>query len=183
MKILIYGSTPISALVEAELMKNHEVQHIPSVSPVFIGEMKSPKGYFDYDIAISVQYDRKIEKLENTFNLHTGLLPSYGGCDILYHTIKERPNFQGLTFHKITENFDEGDIVALSLYPVFETDKAVDLYKRICSIAPHFVSSCVKLPLKGIPSGKPRLFKRGEVDDKELYKQDYEDICEYLKSL
>lgn len=191
MKILIYGNSHITAIVEKAL-GDLVIGHVPSKNPTFPGIMQSPVVTSDehYDIAISIQYDQKIARLENAYNLHTGLLPLYGGCDILYHTIVNKEKKQGLTFHKIGENFDEGEIISTTSYPVLESDKAVDLYKKICIIAPGFVKNCLKLleiSTKGMPVQKPVLFKRGkypkgDVLKFDIYEKDYEDIKAYVES-
>lgn len=192
MKILLYGSTFISALVEKELMKSHEVVHIPSEKPTFPGKMSSPLAPLDYeyDLALSVQYDKKIENLTDAYNLHTGLLPGYGGCDILYHTIANKEKKQGLTLHKLTEKFDQGEIISSITYAVGENDKAVDLYKKMSTIAPLFVINCLALlsiSKEGIRSQVPSLYKRGiyphgDVLKTNIYLQDYEEINAYVSS-
>lgn len=185
MRIIIFGSTFISALVEKELMKNHDViGHVPSINPTFPGKMTSPwvEENFLCDMKISIQYNRKMPVTENSYNMHTGLLPLYGGCDIIYHTLENNEKEQGLTFHKITDKFDEGEIISKITYPVFKDDSALDLYKRICSIAPRFVSTAIEL-LKstnyhGIDAIKPVIYKKGE--DILRPKKYYDDMLKIL---
>lgn len=193
MKILIYGSTYISALVEKGIFGHTVIGHVPSENPVFPGKMLSPIVTPDapHDIAISIQYDKKIKNLDKCYNLHTGLLPKYGGCDILYHTIQNKEKIQGLTFHKITEKFDEGEIISKIIYPVLPTDRAIHLYKKMCVLAPDFVNLCLRYIQhsdKGyIPDLKPimhkrGLFPKGEVLHGDIYKKDFEEILQYVKS-
>jgi methionyl-tRNA formyltransferase len=184
MKIILYGSTVLSAAVEDVLPE--VIGHIPSLNPTFPGKMHSMVVSPDepHDLILSVQYDAKITDLENAYNLHTGLLPLYGGVDILYHTLENGDKEQGLTFHKMSERFDEGGIISKITYPVFPHDTVADLYERMLTIAPHFVLTSLELVrhLPMIPSGRrPALYKRGEVDS-EKYKQGYLQLYGMLQS-
>lgn len=195
MKILLYGSTFLTALVERGIQEHTVIGHVPSKHPIFKGEMQSvcyDENFIsvDYDIAISVQYDRKITQLDNVYNLHTGLLPRYGGCDILYHTKENGEKEQGLTFHKITEEFDYGQIISKITYPVLKEDRVVDLYHKMCTIAPGFVNSCLSLlevSTQGTEAIKPHMYKRGyypkgDVLKTEKYDTDLKEILYYVKS-
>jgi hypothetical protein len=184
MKILLYGSTVLTAAVEFVLPD--VVGHIPSLHPTFPGKMRSMIVSPDepHDLLLSVQYDAKITDLDNAYNLHTGLLPMYGGVDILYHTLENGDKEQGLTFHKMSECFDEGGIISKITYPVFPHDTVADLYWRMLAVAPQFVLSSLELlaHIDMLPPGRrPALYKRGEVDS-EKYKQGYQHIYELLQS-
>lgn len=155
-RILIYGSTVLTSMVCREIEKYHNIiGYIPTVSPNFPGKMKKWKKLEkepdkkEYDIGLSIQYDKKILNLDNCYNLHTGLLGDWGGCNILYHTVKSGVKEQGLTFHKITNKFDEGPIVSKITYPVFKEDDESDLYLRMLLVAPNLCLSSINL-LKNI---------------------------------
>eukprot|EP00854_Cymbomonas_tetramitiformis_P027386 gene27386-33740_t len=96
-----------------------------------------------FDIAISIQYDLRIKRTERHFNLHTGLLPEFGGQDIIYHTLRLGKREQGLTFHKMEKALDEGGIICKGTYPVFPGDSTTDVYERMLRIAPGFLFSCM----------------------------------------
>lgn len=190
MKILIYGSTFVTQLVVEALQKEHEViGYVPSKKPIFAGDINLPvvePNHDQYDIALSVQYDQKITDTERVYNLHTGLLPEYGGCDILYHTLKNGDPFQGLTFHTITEDYDRGGVVAKVYYPVFAWDTMLDLYKRVCALAPHFALSAINLlPTvlsRHLPVQEPKIYRRGQIDDKAMYEIGFEQISAYVNA-
>ena len=175
-KILIYGSTYLTK-VTCDLLENHYelVGHIPSNNPVIGSEMTLPivDESVNHDIKLSLQYNRRLLNLENAFNVHTGLLPEWGGTDILYHTLKENSKEQGLTFHKMTEIFDKGPIISKMTYPVFKEDTMVELYGRLIQIAPAFVLGSLKL-LEFIPTvdecyaETPQMYKRGNIDETDL---------------
>jgi methionyl-tRNA formyltransferase len=197
-KIVIFGSTVMTAKVCRLLKEEHDiVGYIPSVKPNFPGDMSEFKRIQqlpeDYDIKLSIQFDRKIKKLENAFNLHTGILGDWGGCDILYHTLKSGHHEQGLTFHGLTSEYDYGPIISKVTYPVFTDDTPVTLYERMLNITPGFCTTALRT-LENIGLDrvsechqvKPRIFKRKvDIDPEGLeeYKQTYYRIYERLKLL
>lgn len=149
-KILIYGSAHFSQKVCEYLLnfKEYElVGYIPSHNPTIKGKMpiNEVSEECPHDIKLSLQYNKKMISTSNAYNVHTGLLPEYGGRDIMAHTILNREVEQGLTFHKMTEKYDYGPIVSKVTYPVFDDDTVLCLYKRQMKIAPHFVLSSLML--------------------------------------
>ena len=124
-----------------------------------------------------------MQNIKNAYNVHTGLLPSWGGVDILYHTVKNRNESyifeQGITFHKMTEKLDYGPIISKLSYPIIDNDTIITLYDRITQCFPSFVLSSLKLletfGIKQVSEcykEKPRIFKRNNIDegDTELYR-------------
>lgn len=184
-RILILGSTYLTELVVDELKDNNFnlVGYVPNaVRSTVMGNVKLDQTTLDcdYDIALSIQYDSLIKSNLKTFNLHTGLLPEFGGLDILRHTLKEKRREQGLTFHRMTDEYDYGSIVSKITYPVLLNDNETSLYKRQCLIAPFFVVSCLRLIERLTPEDisecvikKPRLlereYKKNPIDLKELH--------------
>ena len=192
-KILIYGSAHLTEET-CNLLKNHYdlVGYIPSVNPVIAGNIDLPivDENIQHDIKLSLQYNRRITNIENAYNVNTVLLPSWGGVDILYHTIKDRKKSyifeQGLTFHKMSDDFDYGPIISKVTYPVYVDDTMVDLYDRITKCFPSFVLSGLKLlesldehQVNNSYKEKPRVFKRGNIDDMDS--KLYEDTLKKLK--
>ena len=185
--ILIYGSAHLTQEA-CKLLKDHYnlVGHIPSVNPVIAGKMDLPivDDSINHDIKLSIQYNRKIKNTEKSFNIHTGLLPSWGGVDILYHTVKAKKllgnhfSEQGLTFHKMTEKFDHGANISKVTYPLIEEDTIESLYDKVLACLPAFTLSGLKL-LESIDEENlnkseiscPTIYKRGKIDpnDTEMY--------------
>lgn len=180
MKILVFGSTYLSEIVCTHLLKDASfelVGYVPSQKRITVpGKMPIPIASEDAecDLILSIQYDKIIKNTKKSFNVHTGLLPEYGGVDILYHTLKNKALEQGITFHKITKNVDAGPIVSKISYPVFPDDTIKDLYLRLCAICPEFVSASLRL-LKTIDldnlnqcyAKEPTIYKTGQVDEKD----------------
>lgn len=171
MRILVYGNTYLTELCVNQLIKDgyNLVGYIPSENPTFIGKINLPivKETIDHDIKLSIQYDKKLITIKDAYNLHTGLLPDYGGCGILYNTIKNKDMEQGLTLHKMGENFDEGAIISKITYPVLETDKVSDLYMRMCTIAPKFLSNALQIIQVHGETKKPRLFTKDSIPNEQ----------------
>jgi len=181
-KILIYGSAHLTA-VTCKLLKEHYelVGHIPSINPVISGKMDIPivGEDIEHDIKLSLQYNRRMHNVSNAFNVHTGLLPEWGGQDILYHTLRKKAPEQGLTFHKMTPYFDYGEIISKSSYIVYKDDTMIDLYERMVQLFPSFVLGSLKIleslsqkQIKNSPKLQPILYKRGQINiaDMEEYK-------------
>lgn len=177
-KILIYGSTPLTERV-VDLISHHYdlVGYIPSESPFIERNINLPivNEDIEHDIKLSLQYNKKINNIDNAFNVHTGLLPEWGGMNVLYNTLKEDAREQGLTFHKMGSNFDFGEIISKTTYPVVEGDDMVSLYKRMLDQSPYFVLNSLKLleslSLKDISlccKHPPRIFKRSQVEEEDL---------------
>ncbi len=182
MKILIYGSTYLTQKVCCVLNKKYElVGYVPSSKPFIRGQMTIPEAGENviHDIKLSIQYDKKIHNIDNAFNVHTGLLPEWGGCDILYHTLKKKSMEQGVTFHKMTHEIDYGPILSRMTYPVFEQDTVFTLYERLAAILPGFVLNALEvLENIGFEAAnqcrmkKPQMYRRGSIpqEDQEAYK-------------
>ena len=182
-KILILGSTYLTELVINKLKDKYElVGYVPSVNPTREGNIDLPIVDIntECDIKLSVQYDKIIKDTEKCFNVHTGLLPEYGGTNILDYTIQNNEYEQGLTFHKMTENLDYGPIISKITYPVFPTDTSFDLYQRLLKVGPNFVASSLELlketsqdEIELCHMERPTLYKRGEfVADERIINYD-----------
>lgn len=184
-RILIYGSTYITEVcVKALLQEGFDlVGHIPNtreptvpgVVPLDVVSEGVP-----HDIKLSIQYDTLIPLTsEPGFNLHTGLLPAWGGKDILYHTIRKGARTQGLTFHLMTDRYDQGPIVSKLTYPVLPSDDMISLYQRMVTLAPGFAVSCMEIVdslgldnVLGCPTEAPTLYRRGDIalEDLDIYR-------------
>jgi Formyl transferase len=185
MRILLLGSTVLSAVVEAALPE--VVGHIPSVKPSFPGRMRSPvvPETTPHDIKLSVQFDRKVVDVRNAYNLHTGLLPHYGGMDILHHTLENGDRQQGLTFHAMSERLDAGPIISTVTYPILPSDGVVQLYERMLAVAPHFVRSSLALlglvDVAEIDGIVPKLYRHSDIKNPDRYTKDGKALSDFLR--
>jgi hypothetical protein len=194
-KILLYGSTYITERCAALLSKHHEiVGHVPNqYEPTIPGRMSVPivaEADVEHDIRLSIQYDASIHLVgQPAYDVHTGLLPRWGGNDILYHTLRQGANEQGLTFCQISDRQGCGYIISKITYPVRASDTMVDLYERVARIAPLFVVTALSLLellgldlRSGAMPAPPVMFHRGDIQpgDRGIYAETPRLICERL---
>lgn len=171
-KILILGDTLLTEKIINLLYNDYNfIGYVPSKNPTIKGNIPLPIKDINTDcnIKLSIQYDQIIKDPINCFNVHTGLLPLYGGTNILDYTLKNKEHEQGLTFHMMTPKLDYGPIINKISYPVLPGDKVIDLYQRMLLVGPYFVKSSLEL-LKTLTKKqiqkcfkeKPTLYRRGE---------------------
>ena len=78
-----------------------------------------------------------LEKYYNRiFNIHPALLPKFGGkgmYGINVHTavIEAKEKETGVTIHRVTSEYDSGEIVAQTTVPVFDDDSPEQLGARV----------------------------------------------------
>tara|TARA_R100000008_G_scaffold67410_1_gene44468 strand:- start:4727 stop:5335 length:609 start_codon:yes stop_codon:yes gene_type:complete len=191
MKILIYGSTYLTEVSCNRIRDKFDlVGYVPSEAPFIEGDIDLPliedASMCEHDIKLSIQYDKKILDHHNAYNVHTGLLPYWGGRDLLYHTLREKETEQGLTFHKMTGELDYGPIISKMTYPVLPEDSVLELYERQAIIMPGFLCSSLELLQKLGPENaskcyakKPRIFRK----KKNIRKEDLDEYIETGKSM
>ncbi|TNE74710.1 phosphoribosylglycinamide formyltransferase [bacterium] len=96
----------------------------------------------DPDVIALAGYMRKIPvQLIQAFegrilNIHPALLPKFGGkgmygMNVHRAVVEAKESETGCTIHVVTEEFDEGPILAQAKVPVYETDSAEDVQKRV----------------------------------------------------
>ncbi len=94
------------------------------------------------DVIALAGYMRKVPKqLIKAFdgkilNIHPALLPKFGGKGMYGHFVHEavvasKETETGCTVHVVTEEFDEGPILAQAVVPVYETDTPEQVQKRV----------------------------------------------------
>lgn len=64
-------------------------------------------------------------------NFHSGLLPDYRGCFSIPWSIINEEKYVGFTYHYITKNFDEGNIILLEKFLIDQVDTAHSLNYRV----------------------------------------------------
>jgi phosphoribosylglycinamide formyltransferase 1 len=91
-----------------------------------------------------------IEKFKGRiFNTHPSLLPRHGGAG-LYGSkvheavIKSKDIETGITFHHVTENYDEGPAVAQKRILVSAGDTALTLEEKVKAVEKEFIIEQLK---------------------------------------
>jgi hypothetical protein len=192
MRILVYGSSLACQLAVENILRCEEytlMGHIPNKKPPTVqGVVPLPivDTNIPHDIKLALGYDEKIKDHENAYNMHQGILPNYGGCDMLFHALKRGERYVGLTFHKMTSIIDEGPIISTIQYPIMPNDTVLTLYDRMLTIYPLFVSACLKLLVQvGIGNihncqtiHNPTMYRRGQIPEEFIteYKQNKEKL-------
>lgn len=102
----------------------------------------------DAKLFLSCGYPYKIPSLPSDkvygINLHPALLPKARGIMPLPFVIMHEPQSAGLTLHKTSENFDQGDILAQHPVSLEEHDTVDTLNAKLGVASPEFVSKTLK---------------------------------------
>ena len=79
-------------------------------------------------------------------NFHPGILPKYKGLCLNYYALNNEEKFVGISFHKITEKIDGGEIMTTFKIPIDIDDTIYSLYKKIylSENSLKFVLNCIK---------------------------------------
>lgn len=94
------------------------------------------------DIICLAGYLKKISDIivkeykSKILNIHPALLPKFGGKGMYGHfvheaVVKAKEKKSGPTVHYVDENYDTGSIILQKEVPVYETDSAEDVAKRV----------------------------------------------------
>ena len=90
-----------------------------------------------FDICISVHWRKKIssEILNNCkkggINLHPSLLPKYAGCSSLAWAIINNEKYAGFSWHKLAEDYDNGEIIFQLPVRINKNDTAFSLWNKV----------------------------------------------------
>ena len=98
----------------------------------FLTELKS----YNADLQIVVAFRMLPESVWNmppmgTFNLHASLLPQYRGAAPINWAVINGEKETGVTIHRVSPEYDSGEIVAQTTVPVFENDTPEQLGARV----------------------------------------------------
>ena len=106
------------------------------------------------------------------FNVHSGPLPEYRGADPVFQQVKNRDEKTGVTIHKLTENFDAGDIVIKEMIKADFNDTYGLLNNKLSELASRLAGTVIKMAGLGISiparpqdETKARYFKRQTAKD------------------
>ncbi len=173
-KLIERGTPPVGLVVapvlaqDIENMKQLAALHdIPIFAPQdvntpeFIGSIRA----LQPDVLITYTYDKKLgpELLgltQHAYNMHPALLPDYRGNNPYFWTLANGETETGVTFHRLTEQFDRGDIILQSRLPIHPNDTCglvVNHQERIAAILLaqllQLIESGVALPVRPQPEG------------------------------
>lgn len=111
----------------------------------FISDFKNEK--IDAIICISYSMLFGLDILElvkfNAFNFHNSLLPKNRGLYSIQRAIMNNESETGVTFHKINEFVNEGDIIYQEKAKIEFTDTWKDVHKRLHSIQDKMLKNSI----------------------------------------
>ena len=118
-----------------EFLKLRKIKYTDTAYKPIINEFRS----YSIDLFLSL-YGRRIipqyildSVRLNSINLHPSLLPEYKGCFSCPWVIINNEKFTGVTFHKIDNGIDTGDILSQFKIDLDGTETGYSLYNRLVS--------------------------------------------------
>lgn len=91
------------------------------------------------------------------FNVHPGPLPAYRGADPIFHQIKNREKYAGVTIHKVDEGADTGEIVLQEKILLLPHDTYGLLAEKLAQVAGKLVMTLIKILSMGFTApSKPQ---------------------------
>lgn len=109
----------------------------------------------DYDFLISISWRYLISS--NVFkkarigaiNLHRGDLPKYAGAEPIKKAIENKENEIVICAHRITENYDEGEVLCKARYPI-KYDEQVSLLENVERLKREITPCFPQLTIKSL---------------------------------
>ncbi len=133
---------------------NIQIKDFANYHDIPITEQKITTENIEHDIArgaelfFSAGYPYKIPQIKKeqayAMNMHPTLLPRARGMMPLPHVILNEPNAAGFTIHKITNEYDSGDIIYQEPIQIDETTDVETLSARIALRANSAIPDIVK---------------------------------------
>ena len=118
---------------------------------------------FKADLIVSASYGQKIPMQTITdatyggLNVHPSLLPRWRGADPTPWAIMSGDHQTGVTIITLTENFDEGKIIAQKKIPILPTDTTKTLYPKLFTLGADLlidtISTFKGVSFQGHPQG------------------------------
>ncbi|MCP4178041.1 MAG: hypothetical protein GY756_09760 [bacterium] len=119
------------------------------VSDVNINSIETELRKIEPDFLLSFNFNQKI--LENIFNIpktaalniHPSFLPFYRGIDPLLAARARNEDSSGVSVHLITEQIDQGDILAQKQYSIDYKKNIIDEYKELFRIGSELAKDVI----------------------------------------
>lgn len=103
---------------------------------------------YNPDIIISVNFDQwigpKVSDRYETWNLHPALLPNYRGRFPFFWALYNREKKIGATLHKVSKEWDKGDILMQKEVPILKGDNLDRLFARSCIAGGELLKEAVE---------------------------------------
>lgn len=147
------------------------------------------------DLGLVAHFGIKIPKsiyeipIKQTLNIHFSLLPKYRGGAPLEHTIINGDRETGISILKLTENFDEGDLIYQNNFPLTGNETVDGLYqtlfKNTAAIIPGLLTSYMEGKITPSPqTGTPvPALKKDLGDGKMDWNKTPEELERFIRAL
>ena len=89
-------------------------------------------------------------------NIHGAPLPAYRGSNPTQWALLNNETESGVTLHEMSENFDEGAIVAQKLFPILFEETWVDVHNRMEQATAEMIQKVLPTILKGEWESRPQ---------------------------
>ena len=104
-------------------------------------------------IFLSLEFDKiiKTEKFKSNklYNIHFSLLPKYRGMYTSVFPLLNNEPYTGVTFHKIDNGIDTGDIIGQYKFPISFYDNSKDLYLKYINAGTKLIKSLLQDIING----------------------------------
>jgi len=91
------------------------------------------------------------------YNVHPGPLPAYRGVDPIFHQIKNREKYAGVTIHKVDDDADTGEIVLQEKIQLLSHDTYGLLAEKLAQVAAKLVGTLTTILSMGFTApSKPQ---------------------------
>jgi methionyl-tRNA formyltransferase len=98
----------------------------------------------DIRLFLSLEFDKIVStdnlKTERIYNIHFSVLPKYKGMYTSIWPILFGDDFSGVTLHEIDCGIDTGKIVAQKTFPLVDSDRSQDCYKKYIKYSKELLS-------------------------------------------
>jgi methionyl-tRNA formyltransferase len=134
---------------------------------VSVNDVQDPDGLDAFrwlcpDVVASVCYrERVLPRVLDyvagrAFNVHPSLLPLHRGCSAVPWQIIEGDQHAGVTFHYMTERFDDGDVILQLAEQVADDETAASLFTKLEERMVQYWPAALELVLAGFPGAAQR---------------------------
>jgi methionyl-tRNA formyltransferase len=145
---LIYKIATLAAGRRARVADLAEQYGIPIEEHVAVNEIES----LDADLVVSVSCPQIIPArlLKNGgINIHSSLLPRYGGLAPYYWVLSDGETRTGTTVHFMTSKLDEGNILGVAEVAIEKHDSSFALFTRLARAGAPLLADAVTRALSG----------------------------------
>ena len=105
------------------------------------------------------------QKTVTAINFHNALLPKYRGRNAASWVIYEQEKETGVTWHYVTENIDEGNIIIQKHCNIAADDRAYQLASRLMDLGYEAFEGCIE----GVLQEKIQAQKQEQISSSKVY--------------